>query len=324
MWKKEVKNKIIFFSKWIILIFVIFSILFKIVDFNFANAYRFDHIFNEKHNYFFLFLSLLGLVLNISLEALKWRTLISTLESIKFVHSLKAILVAMSAGLITPARLGEIPARVVFLQHENRISGLSPTISGSFAQFFVTVFIGLLSLANLIFQKALIQNDWKWLFIITSILFFISSLALIFMSRNLGKCLNIKLYSHWKRIADAFQNIPLKTNIISFLLSFLRLCVYNAQFYFLLLFWGCEISIIDSFTATFSIFLFLSVIPSFILADLGIRGIVSLFFLGLFTQNQLAIIFATFSLWALNIAIPTLIGSIFLFQIKLGQKTHNL
>ena len=50
--------------------------------------------------------------------------------------------------------------------------------------------------------------------------------------------------------------------------------------------------------------------PSVALVELGIRGNVALFFLTYITENSLAILAATFSLWTINLLLPAILGAV--------------
>jgi hypothetical protein len=63
-------------------------------------------------------------------------------------------------------------------------------------------------------------------------------------------------------------------------------------------------------------FLVMAIVPTFAIAELGIRGKVSVAIAGLFTGNSLAIIAGTAGMWLLNLVLPALAGSLFLLTIK--------
>ena len=63
-------------------------------------------------------------------------------------------------------------------------------------------------------------------------------------------------------------------------------------------------------------FFVIATIPTPALIEIGIREATSLLFIGLFSANQIGIISATFTLWLVNIAIPSLLGVGFIFQAK--------
>ena len=70
-------------------------------------------------------------------------------------------------------------------------------------------------------------------------------------------------------------------------------------------------------------FLVMAVIPTFAIAELGLRGKVSLIFAGLFSANKAGIIFTTAGIWFINLIIPALIGSLLILSIKKIYKREN-
>ena len=63
-------------------------------------------------------------------------------------------------------------------------------------------------------------------------------------------------------------------------------------------------------------FLAMSIIPTIALTELGVRGSVAVYFFGFITSMHLAVVLASFSLWAINLVIPALIGLLFVYQLK--------
>lgn len=61
----------------------------------------------------------------------------------------------------------------------------------------------------------------------------------------------------------------------------------------------------------------MAVIPTLALTEIGVRGSVALFFLGLVSTNSIGIVTATFTLWIINLALPALIGSFFVFSTNI-------
>jgi hypothetical protein len=68
-------------------------------------------------------------------------------------------------------------------------------------------------------------------------------------------------------------------------------------------------------------FFVMSVVPTFAIAELGIRAAVAAYFFGKLTIDVLPVLNATFSLWLINLAIPALAGSIFIFHFRLEKNS---
>ena len=65
------------------------------------------------------------------------------------------------------------------------------------------------------------------------------------------------------------------------------------------------------------IILILAIIPTFALAELGIRGKVSIFLLESFSRNYVGIISCTLGIWIINLVVPALIGSLLILGVKI-------
>src|SRR4051812_2206215 len=56
------------------------------------------------------------MLLNWSLEALKWEIIVNQLQTIGFLKSLRAIFAGISVSIFTPNRIGEFGGRIFFLE----------------------------------------------------------------------------------------------------------------------------------------------------------------------------------------------------------------
>ena len=64
-------------------------------------------------------------------------------------------------------------------------------------------------------------------------------------------------------------------------------------------------------------FLALAIVPTIALAELGVRGKISIFLFGVFSPNTLGIVLTASSIWLINLVVPALAGSLFILGIKL-------
>ena len=100
-------------------------------------------------------------------------------------------------------------------------------------------------------------------------------------------------------------------------LSMLRFLVFTAQYLLLLRWMNIPLSCSEGLFTAFLFFWAIAVIPSFALAELGIRGQVSLFLFHNFSNNTMGILVATLGLWFINLVIPALVGSVMLIRMRL-------
>ena len=81
----------------------------------------------------------------------------------------------------------------------------------------------------------------------------------------------------------------------------------------------------DGLMVVFLIFFGITIVPSIAVAELGIRAIITLLvfeMIGQYTEAnyELSLVSTTSLLWLINIAIPALIGGIFIFNLKFIRK----
>ena len=105
-----------------------------------------------------------------------------------------------------------------------------------------------------------------------------------------------------------------------FALSSIRYLVFAGQFTLLLYWLDLPLGLFEIFAGVTWILLAKSVIPAFnFLSDLGVREFSALYFFGLLGVAPAAVLTASLTIWLLNILIPTLVGSIFITQMKLSK-----
>ena len=102
-------------------------------------------------------------------------------------------------------------------------------------------------------------------------------------------------------------------------LSLLRYLIFSIQFYLLFLVYGCDFGFFPALLMISMTFFVMSIVPTFTIAELGVRGAVSAFFFGKLTIDVLPVLNATFSLWLINLALPALIGAFFIFHFRLER-----
>ncbi|MDQ3190261.1 MAG: hypothetical protein M3Q58_01570, partial [Bacteroidota bacterium] len=102
------------------------------------------------------------------------------------------------------------------------------------------------------------------------------------------------------------------------LLSSFRYLIFFLQFYILLLIFNIELQYTDAMILLPVIFLVISIIPSFAIVEWGVRGSAALFFISAVSANSSGILAAATLLWLINIALPAIIGAVFITNHKLS------
>jgi uncharacterized membrane protein YbhN (UPF0104 family) len=276
------------------------------------------------------------MIFNWSIEAFKWKYLIGKVENVGFFRAFQAILTGISVSSFMPNRVGEFFGRIYILKTASRIEGILITVVGSMSQLLVTIMAG--SVALLIFiPRYLSGAGFSHGYLYYSLLALVVSLnvillALFFQLSFLSTLKERILQNGLKRLRKFFRIFAFYHNremAAVLLLSASRYMVFSTQFYLLLMLFDVRIPYFDALLMIALIYLIMAVIPTIALTELGMRGSVALYIFGLYTGHlhpisqspDLGVFAASTLLWVINLGIPALVGSIFVFRLQFFRKT---
>ncbi|GAA4783789.1 hypothetical protein GCM10023231_09310 [Olivibacter ginsenosidimutans] len=77
-----------------------------------------------------------------------------------------------------------------------------------------------------------------------------------------------------------------------------------------------ELPMLPMFMMVFLLFFIQSAIPSLDLLDVGVRSLTASFLFAYLTKQELAIMASTAAIWFINLIVPAIIGSVFVFKIN--------
>lgn len=95
---------------------------------------------------------------------------------------------------------------------------------------------------------------------------------------------------------------------------------FTTMFYGLLLYFGAEISIWEFYPLIFCMYFFVSVLPSYFLFDVVVRGGVSVWLFSLAGVPELPVILTVTAMWVFNFVLPALIGSYYVLAFKMPSR----
>ena len=271
----------------------------------------------------------IGMLFNWGLEARKWQMLVKPLQEVSFLRAFSAVLSGVSFSINTPNRIGEYGGRILYIRNNrSKLKAIAATMVGSFSQLIITVIFGLIGLMYYISKYTLIKDDQHflpgfWEKILLGVLIVICALIIL-------------LYFRLQIILAIFEKIPFLRKASVFVqiivryssgdlerllvLSACRYMVFSAQYLILLDSLGVEMQWWQGFLMNAVIYLVMSLVPTIAIAELGLRGKVSLYFMGLLSSNSPAIIAATVGIWCINLLLPAVIGSVLLLGIKIFKE----
>ncbi|HYV54160.1 MAG TPA: lysylphosphatidylglycerol synthase domain-containing protein, partial [Chitinophagaceae bacterium] len=240
------------------------------------------------------------MIINWSIEALKWKISIQKVQPVSFSRSFSAILSGVSFSVSTPNRIGEYLGRILYIEEGNRLRVISLTIVSSISQLIITLFAGSVGLffirKNIETGNTMQGLDSFWLqvlqygviivlLILTGIYFRLSLLINL-----VDKLRNNNRYS-W--LVSSLKDIDATLLLKLLSLSAIRYVVFVVQYFLLFRLFEVNAGWWECFWAVSVIFLVLAIIPTFAIAELGLRGNVSLKLIGLFSTNSLGISLTT-------------------------------
>ena len=106
-------------------------------------------------------------------------------------------------------------------------------------------------------------------------------------------------------------------------LSLLRYLVFVHQYYLLQKIFFPATPYVETLQLISIIYLALAIIPTFALSEIGVRSSVAIFYLGSIISNPVSIALATLSIWIINIALPSLTGSVLFLAVRFGNGKNN-
>jgi hypothetical protein len=280
-----------------------------------------SHLFNLEIEHW---LSISGVMillpLNYLLESFKWYKLVNNFEKHDFSSAIKGILTGSTAGIITPGRVGDYIGKMMFIDPQNNFRAIWANFVCGISQNIVVISIGLIGFMVVSGYHNDLSPPMNYLMLASAIVF---SIGLLILYYNLSWLTKLKriipekpLFSQVKQSLNVVYNFSRKSLNEVLLLSLLRYFVFMIQYILMLYFWGLEPLWAFPFAISV-IYLVQTLIPVPPLMGLLIRGEAALIFLGMFTDNYIIILSATFSLWVINLLIPALVGLVYYYRTNI-------
>ncbi len=227
---------------------------------------------------------------NMSLEAWRWRTLMNGdallndandgMMSWKEAH--RQVYYSKLAGLITPWRLGEYPARAILRNEWTQTLSMGAVGSATMTAAIIAAGLAAMIISNL---QSPISNIPAYLFLVLAVLLLLL-LALFFAPRLLHR---------WAKVSH-------RLIIISTLQSLVRLACWCLQLYLVLFALG---AIYNLQSAIFNLpiyYLLVTVTPNVPIAEVGVRGAWAILVFGSMNAALAGVL-----LWVINTLLPCLI-----------------
>lgn len=253
-----------------------------------------------------------------------------SIYQISFISAFKSVLLGVFTGLFMPNRTGEWIGRIFSVPNAQKGALFVHTMIGNIAQLLVTLLMGTMAVFYFSDLKTLLLDQFLeidsilglkisgWL-VLGMFLFLITLFLILFLKAKIESIK--KSFVHLK-------NILLRNYFKIFGFSLLRYFVFTIQYLILFVAFDINIPLVDLFMLVSIYFMILAIIPSVVFTEIGIRGSVGLFIFGLYASlHQMdcslintTVVFVMLIVWLINIILPAIIGSVFLYRLKVFGK----
>ncbi len=243
-------------------------------------------------------------------EILKWQNLVSVIKKINFQTAMKQSLASLTVSLATPNRIGEYGAKAMFFESSKRKKVLLLNFFSSGSQMLVTTLFGIIGLLYFL-------RNFNVDYSVKTVCYFGIGVILLFAIGYYfkEKELLMKGFS-FSKLFQFFKQIPfqIKRNVLLF--SIFRYIIFSGMFYGLLLFFGAKIPFFDALLLIFTMYFFVSIIPTFFIFDVVIRGGVAVWLFSFVNLSEFAVLATVLTIWIFNFVLPALFGSFFVLTYQ--------
>jgi len=217
-----------------------------------------------------------------------------------------SFLAGMITGMLTPNMLGNFIGRILYFERKNRVHLTLLTLIGSMSQFVITMLVGALGIVLL--QKMPFTND---LGALTYIIIIAISLAFLFFYLRIEWLLKfLRKRTFVEGLLTIFsKHKDIRLRMLN--LSLMRHIVFTLQFACVLYAFGIEINPIRILWI-WQFYFWITLAPSLFLGKLGVRESVAVWVFAAAGMAELPVVLAAFSIWVMNLFVPTVLSLIFL------------
>ena len=260
------------------------------------------------------------LPVNLGLEAYRWGRLVRRLApEVRYRDALRAVVGSYPLGLLTPGRVGDYVGRAAYLREIPPEESAALTFGERMATLAACLVGGLLAIGPYLQTQAAPSLLWPAVIGVGAL--GASALLLAILVPHLARAaLSAALpLAPVRRALRAFDRVPPAEAQALLALSFVRYAVFSAQFVLLVQAFAPGAPWAGSAVGVALVFLAKSAIPQVTLGDLGVREGAAVFFLGAGGVAPAAALDASLALFALNLALPALVGVPLLLHLRLGR-----
>jgi hypothetical protein len=265
---------------------------------------------------------ILLMVVNWVLESFKWKYLTRDIQPMSTFQAIEAVFCGLTWAIFTPNRLGEYAGRVLFLPNRKRVFGVFAMAVGAYGQNFITNVLGLISVVWFINTFVHLQPLFYWGIILGAtgftIFIIIVYFHIVWVTDILDKIPYIKKFRRFFDIMARYKKSEL-IKIMFFCLA--RYAVFSFQYYLIFHLLIPELPAVQMMLMVFIMLFVQSALPSLDLFEVFVRNGTAIYLFHFITDQKIAVGAAVTSIWLINLIIPAILGSVFVFNLKFFDRT---
>ena len=264
------------------------------------------------------------MLFNWGLEAVKWRQLIERVEQISLWRAVESVFCGLTWAVFTPNRLGEYGGRVFFLSPKRRIIGVVAMTVGNIGQLVLTNVFGAIAVCVFVHRFIPLEPIIFAAVCGVAAVFALFFLIFYFNIKWLnGLLLSIRFTRKYKKFYSVLARYRKRELLQILLFCLARYAVFTTQYIIMFLWLIPNLSVADIMMLVPILFFVQSTLPSLDLLDIGIRSVTALFFFKYVTTQNTAVVACIASIWLINIIIPAILGSYFVFKLNIFGNTRR-
>ena len=250
--------------------------------------------------------------LNWIVEAVKWRVLTAHLQPFSLWQALRSVLAGLAVSMLTPNRVGDFAGRIAFLNPGNRTAGAMSAFVGGYAQMLAIAVLGVVAFAlkPVLPDFLSVAAEHYPLSMSVLLVFIIVLTGFYFAARLMAARFKFSLWQWFEKFVGAAGRHTNRQLAVALFLSLCRSVVFILQLQLMLQSFGVRLELFDAFCSIALMYCFVSVIPTFALAEWGVRGSMALLFIVPLGGQPTQIVTASVALWIINVAVPAAAGAV--------------
>ncbi|WP_296143164.1 lysylphosphatidylglycerol synthase domain-containing protein [uncultured Flavobacterium sp.] len=304
---KKSKNFIILIVKILIVGGAFYFIYSQLANNDKLDWKKFLELLDKKKSFFGILFILSFSFFNRFFEILKWQNLAQVIQKISLGKATEQVLAALTASIFTPNGIGEYGAKALYFEKSKAKKVVFINLICNGIQMVLTIIFGFLGLLYFNYKFSVVSPNTILLVLAISGITLIVLFAL--------KKITVKGYS-LDKLFKKINEIPKKIHQKNILLAIFRYLIFSHQYYFLFLVFDVNLPYFELMATITSVYFLASSLPTFQFLDFAVKGSVAVYFFGILGVNEWIVVFITTLMWFLNVVIPVLIGSFYVFNFK--------